>query len=75
MCAVCQDFFGALANASATAEWKALEAAHELGVSFYHETSHLLPSHHAYFHAMMELARRTTGRYEVVGIGLELPTR
>ena len=41
-----------------------MEAAHELGVSFYHETSHLLPSHHAYFGNMMELARRATGRYE-----------
>ena len=58
-----RDFFGALEAASATTEWKALESSHELGVSFYHETSHLLPSHHAYFEAMMELVRRSTGRY------------
>ena len=110
-----RDFFGALAAAATTTEWKALESSHELGVSFYHETSHLLPSHHrmrskvvpsamgphplrrssvmalgphpqtrppphtlpkdslctrhhahrhhAYFEAMMELVRRSTGRY------------
>ena len=35
-----------------------MEASHEFGLSLYHETSHLLQSHHAYFASMMELLRR-----------------
>ena len=40
-------FFAALREASQASEWKALEASHEFGLSLYHETSHLVFSHHA----------------------------
>eukprot|EP00966_Prymnesium_polylepis_P299434 6919497-Prymnesium_polylepis.1 len=42
-------FFGLVRAAGATDEFKAMEAAHEFGLANYHETSHLLLSHHAYF--------------------------
>ena len=42
-----------------------LQAAHEFGLSNFHETSHLLLSHHAYFAQIMELVRRHTGRYDL----------
>lgn len=58
------DFFGKLRLASSTLEWKAMEASHEFGLSLYHETSHLLFSHHAYFGAMTEVLRRKSGAYD-----------
>ena len=47
------DFFATVKAAAATSEFKAMEAAHEFGLSLYHETSHLLASHHAYFASLV----------------------